>query len=85
MSVCGNVNLCAGLQADIKGAVHAVRQSFDAGILREQQPSNQNTTAPDANAGEEIPLHPAIAALASAEDLEGLLLVDARNGFNELS
>eukprot|EP00978_Attheya_sp_CCMP212_P041116 scaffold231684_cov46-Attheya_sp.AAC.1 len=88
-SACGNVNLCAGLPAGIEGAVHAVRQSFDEGVSRGQQP-NPNTAAPDANAGEEIPpgaefLHPVIAALASAEDLEGLLLVDARNEFNELS
>ncbi len=85
------MNLCAGLPAGIEGAVHAVRQSFDEGVLRGQQPSNQNTAAPDANVGEEIPpgvefLHPAIAALASAQDLEGILLVDAqRNRFNELS
>jgi hypothetical protein len=90
MSVCGNVNLCAGLLAGIEGDVHAVRQLFDEGVLRGQQPSNQNTAAPDANVGEEILpgaefLHPAIEALTSADDLEGLLLVDVWNRFNELS
>ena len=67
---------------DIEGAIHAVRQSFDEGIARGGP--TQDAAAPDANIGEEIPgketLHPAIAALASAEDLEDLLLVDAWNG-----
>ena len=68
---------------DIEGAIHAVRQSFDEGIAR-RGGGTQDAAAPDANIGEEIPgketLHPAIAALASAEDLEDLLLVDAWNG-----
>lgn len=77
-SACSNLNLCAGLPAGIEGAVHAVRQ----------------VTTPVRSAGE-VPLPPAPPAEEApvpqtGESVEsviptGTLLVDARNGFNELN
>jgi hypothetical protein len=82
----GNLNLCAGLPAGIEGAIHAVRQSMAAppiqptptGLDLDEGPLTQpsgNSTGSLADEQMDMPPDP---------DPIGALLVDARNGFNEL-
>lgn len=95
-AACGNFNLCAGLQAGIKGAIHAVRAVFsDPSLLPttgshplDHPPSPHLTPPPDRN---EMTMDDAIdsivadAGMSDQEQASALLLVDATNGFNELS
>ena len=97
-AACGNLNLCAGLQAGIEGAIHAVRAVFsDPSIIlpdsppasptHDLPPSPPSPTFPDRS---DMPLDDAIdsfvadAGLSNSE-ASAALLVDAANGFNELS
>ncbi len=87
---CGSIQLCAGLEAGIKGALHAVRlraetngsMQFCAGDI------DVNLWDIEREEGEDPPW------IAEAEGgprgesdngPEGLTLIDARNGFNKLS
>jgi hypothetical protein len=80
---CGNYNLCAGLAAGIEGAVHAVKEVWDNPVgsppmeaeIEEEDPP-LFTQPPPENAEESNP---------PSDGLNATLLVDAFNGFNELS
>ncbi len=87
---CESVQLCAGLEASIDGALHAVRLRAETNKLMQFRAGeiNDELWEVERKEGEDPPW------IAEAEgDLqgkleygpEGLTLVDARNGFNELS
>ncbi len=87
---CGSVQLCAGLKAGIEGALHAVRlraetngsMQFRAGEI------DNDLWEIEREDGEDPPwVAEALEELReeSEDGPEGLTLVDARNGFNELS
>jgi hypothetical protein len=102
-AACGNFNLCAGLQAGIEGAVHAVRGVFaDPSLIPAPTPDPPEAEDPLTQASETPPAAPPPVPLADmtleeafatiADDLgmssaeaSAVLLVDATNGFNELS
>lgn len=85
---CGAVNLCAGLSAGIEGAFHALKEAFPIDAVAPPPPAP--TPTPPAT------LPPAVAAAAAAAPppppppptaaaANATVLVDARNGFNELN
>ena len=76
-AACGSLNLCAGLPAGIEGAVHAVRQTFcsEATAPPAAMPTDLSPEPPDIILRDEVETPPP----------SGLLLVDAKNGFNELA
>jgi hypothetical protein len=88
---CGSVQLCAGLEAGIEGALHAVRLraenneslQFRAGEI------NDELWEKEAEEGETQPWIGEAEAEGEGEEEEygpeGLTLIDAKNGFNELS
>ena len=96
-AACGNYNLCAGLQAGIEGAIHAIRSVFhDPSILTtslhpsSQPPSSPSPLPPTPPDLGDLPLDDALASLHSMtgntdDNASAVLLVDATNGFNELS
>ncbi|KAI2490762.1 hypothetical protein MHU86_23809 [Fragilaria crotonensis] len=58
-AACGNFNLCAGLQAGIEGAVHAVRDVFaDPSVIPAPPPDSQAADAPLTQASEDPPAAP---------------------------
>ena len=92
---CGNYNLCAGLQAGIEGAIHAVRTVVsDPSLIPpahphppNHPPSSPPPTPPDIA---DMPLTEALVTITNAaepqqdEETSAALLIDAANGFNEL-
>jgi hypothetical protein len=64
--------------------VHPGRQLFDGGVARGQQPP-QDAAAPAAIDGVKETLHQAVADPTAEIDPEGLLIVNAWNGFNKLN
>lgn len=83
-AACGNYNLCVGLPAGIKGAVHAIQQELDDKELYplplplppadDKYPMDLPATQDDKTLGNAPP----------GEDVKLLLLVDACNSFNKL-
>ena len=82
---CGNVQLCAGLEAGVEGNLHAVREMWpEAGGYEEDEEAAANN-----------PFTAILETMEAAEDgceiegpemeSPGVTLVDATNGFNELS
>jgi hypothetical protein len=82
-AACGNLNLCAGLPAGIEGAVHAIRETWDANPPLPPPP--QEVPRPPSPGGDEREmLGTQPAPEAPSPDPKAVLLIDARNGFNEL-
>jgi hypothetical protein len=90
--VAGNLNLCAGLPAGIEGAIHGVRQATAAPPIPPVPPEPPDPPEPLEPPGADPmeglytqPLDPpAEPDVPTPADPSGALLVDARNGFNEL-
>ncbi len=74
---CGNTNLCAGLPAGIEGAVHALSHTTTT-------PTASHSTNGDTSNGSSVAPEPQATADAIDDPLV-TILVDAKNGFNELN
>ena len=69
-AACGNYNLCAGLQAGIEGAVHAVRDVFaDPSLIPAPPPEPPDPQEPLTQAPDAPPAAPAAAAPVPLADL----------------
>jgi len=73
MAACDNLNLCAGLPAGIKGTVHAMGNAWAKAELNGGCTQPMRTSDPQTD------------PTTKANQPYTTLLVDARNGFNELS
>jgi hypothetical protein len=84
--VAGNLNLCAGLQAGIEAAIHAVRQVTKAPPILPKPPKQPLPVEPPGTDPIEglLTQPPAQPDRTQPADPSGALLVDAMNGFNEL-
>jgi hypothetical protein len=96
MEECGSFNLCAGLPAGVEGAVHALSDEWDATedsfVESEAQdlaslilaggddPPVEGATAGDTPMTDSTPPDPP----GQVDEPDVALLIDARNGFNEL-
>ena len=93
-TACSNFNLCAGLQAGIEGAVHAVRAAFsDPTLIPSTSPPpshpNPSPTFTPPSDKSHLTMDAAIDSIVedsglSSSEATAVLLVDATNGFNEL-
>jgi hypothetical protein len=87
-SACDNLNLCAGLASGIEGAVHAIKEACEVARHTEATEPTVVTpihTQPAAVGDEDLGYQEFLtAASQEREQLPVCLLVDARNGFNEL-
>jgi hypothetical protein len=87
---CGSVQLCAGLEAGIKGVLHAMclRAETNKSLQFQAGEINNELWEDEGEEGEDPPWIAEVEGDLRGEPeygLEGLTLVDARNGFNELS
>jgi len=95
-AACGNLNLCAGLPAGIEGAVHAVEEAWRRSEPPKvappprapaplEEPGGIGVAAPGVDMdGASAPADAAETEAQEQAPGEAVLLVDARNGFNEL-
>ena len=94
-AACGSIQLCAGLEAGIEGAIHSIRKwtTKDRSMEFEDWEINDDLWRNEAEEGETPPWETSVEeafqdAYESEEDLEDphiLALADADNGFNCLS
>eukprot|EP00804_Cyclotella_cryptica_P029931 CCRYP_017814-RA/>CCRYP_017814-RA protein AED:0.77 eAED:0.58 QI:0/-1/0/1/-1/1/1/0/182 len=94
-AACGSIQLCAGLEAGIEGAIHSIRKQTaqDRSMEFEDWEINDDLWRNEAEEGETPPWETSVEeafqdAYESEEDLEDphiLALADADNGFNCLS
>jgi hypothetical protein len=87
---CGSVQLCAGLETGIEGALHAVRlrTETNGSMLFRAGEIDNDLWELEIEEGEDPPWTAEAEGDQRKECVdgpEGLTLVDARNGFNELS
>ena len=88
---CNKTQLCAGLEAGIEGAIHAVRYRAQTNDKAFYTLTSNNDTADSEDIAESVCTHDSnptlLTQLSSIQEhaAEGLTLIDARNGFNELS
>ena len=94
---CGNANLCAGLPAGIEGAVHAIQTVFeDPSCIQapvpeqlDAEPPTPSPPEPPDDSLQDLSMDSFLDTMQSALGLskteyDAVVLVDARNGFNEL-
>ena len=79
-AACGNLNLCAGLPSGIEAAVHAVHKRTRADLVVPPPPNGPPPARPPDPPVDVDPDDPPVPGPPT-----GTLLVDARNGFNELN
>ena len=90
-SACGNLNLCAGLAAGIEGAIHALETTWQATTSAPANLDPAEGVPPRIPTAHTCPPQPAPptptegVAPATSSAAPAALLIDARNGFNELS
>jgi hypothetical protein len=87
---CGSIQLCAGLEAGIKGVLHAVRlrTETNGSMLFHAGEIDNDLWDLEREEGEDPPWTAKAEGDQREECVgrrEGLTLIDARNGFNELS
>ena len=85
---CGASNLCVGLKAGVEGAAHAMSKLLPSMPSRENaSPDGNNDDAASAAVETQggIGGNSSVEARVVDDDPEVMLLVDARNGFNELN
>jgi len=86
-AACGNLNLCAGLPAGIEGAVHAMATEWENATVEPVEAANLwalSTQLPDevGTDDDSAPMEPEDPE--DPDDVHITLMVDAKNGFNEL-
>ena len=79
---CGNDNLCAGLSAGIEGAFHALREAFEP---PQTAAAPRNPTVPAEPPAPAADPPAPLLTQELEEPCDATLLVDAKNGFNELN
>jgi hypothetical protein len=88
---CGSIQLCAGLEAGIKGALHLVRlraMTYGSMLFHAGEIDDDLWELKEMEEGEDPPWTAEAEGDQQEECVdgpEGLTLVDARNGFNKLS
>ena len=91
----GQFNLCVGLSGGVEGAFHAAQKAYDEGtrvpdsapaaVEGDTAPIDATQEAPQAHTPRGTPNRGDVDLATEQEDPVLALLVDARNGFNELS
>jgi len=82
---CGSTNLCAGLPAGIEGAVHALTRDYAYKGHPPTTEAAEETATPPGSPGQSQTSDAGMLTQPPEEDAYAIILVDARNGFNELN